>query len=196
MNKGRVVMAIELPYANLVRENSTIIGSLNWDLIAHDSAVELAVAMINNNTEILPDHFVEIVRVNNFDPNPDVTIDNSGGFALNQVYEFMSDFSDKDIILAQGDPDYITLSSDRLWSFYNVPYCGYSQWSFKYDDPQYSKFFSFYARKNAQSIIIPLLRSFKATRVAIIHASSEGSSSTGWYSLHFIFRAHLLLSFR
>jgi hypothetical protein len=177
MNKGRVVMALEQPFANLLREKTTSLLELNWNIIAVDAAVELAVAMINNNTEVLPDHIVEIARVNNLDPNPTVSLDNSGGYALNQVYEFLSNVSDSDLIIAQGNPEIITLSSGRLWSYYNISYCGYEQTSLEYLNPQYSGFFNFLPRYQYKNGFLPLLKSFNASRVAVIHGNSKGSLS-------------------
>jgi hypothetical protein len=177
MNKGRVVMALELPFANLLRDNTTNIFDLNWNIGAIDAAVELAVAMVNNNTDVLPNHLVEIVRVNNMDTNPKVNLENSGGYAINQVYELLSNVSDSDLVLAQGSPDPITLSSSRLWSFYNVSYCGYEQSSFEYLNPQYSGFFNFLPRYEFKHCVVTLLKSFNASRVAVIHGNSEGSSS-------------------
>ena len=43
---------------------------------------------------ILPNHFIEIIRVNNL--NPDKNLNISTGYAMNQVYEFIKKHSDDD----------------------------------------------------------------------------------------------------
>ena len=179
-------MALEQPFANLLRVKSTEIMDTNWNTIAIDAAVELAVAMINNSTEFLPDHIVEIVRVNNLDPNPNVRLENSGGYAMNQVYELISNISDTDLIVAQGNPDLITLSSGRLWSYFNIPYCGHDQSSFEFLNPQYSKFFNFIPRNNYKNSITPFIKSLNATRVAVIHGNSEGAYDNNGKPLLFL----------
>jgi hypothetical protein len=171
-------MAVEMPFANLFRDNTTNLFDINWNIIAMDAAIEMAVAIVNNSTEVLPDHIVEIVRVNNLNPNPTVNLENSGGYALNQVYDFLSNISASDLVLAQGSPDPITLSSGRIWSYYNVSYCGYEQSSFEYLNPQYSGFFNLIPRYAYKYGIVPFLNSLNASRVAVIHGDSEGSSNS------------------
>jgi hypothetical protein len=90
----RVILALELPFALTLKYNPTIYQSLSWFTLAADVATELAVRYINNSTRILPNHKVDIIRVNNYNPDPSFTT--SGGYAMNEVYQFYKNYSDSD----------------------------------------------------------------------------------------------------
>jgi hypothetical protein len=113
---NRVVIALELPYAAALQHSTSSYHSPSWFTLAADAIVEvfkyfkyqfnawielilpsyikILVRHVNNCTKILPNHIIEIVRVNNKDPDPNVS--RNGGYAMNQVYEFQKQYSNSD----------------------------------------------------------------------------------------------------
>ena len=72
----------------------------NGILIGTDSMIEMAVSIINNSTDILPDIFIDIVRVNNRDQDVEdagLLSSKSSGFAINEVYEFLDHINSQSV---------------------------------------------------------------------------------------------------
>jgi hypothetical protein len=110
-------MVVELPYSA---------GPESVRILTADSVIEIAVSIINNSTEILPDTLVKIVRVNiraDYD-NPESVGEKSNGFAILQAHTYLTNTtlqSTSPIVLAQGNPQDPTHSSARMYSYYNTP---------------------------------------------------------------------------
>jgi hypothetical protein len=74
----------------------------NGILIGADAVIEMAVSIVNNDTDILPDTLVEIVRVNNRDQMIESTgyTSKSSGYAMNEVFNLIK----KDSLQNKGSP--------------------------------------------------------------------------------------------
>jgi hypothetical protein len=58
------------------------------------TCLQILVRYVNNSTRILPNHTIEIVRVNNYNPDPKFL--RSGGYSMSNVYEFGKNLSETD----------------------------------------------------------------------------------------------------
>jgi hypothetical protein len=103
-------MAIELAYSVISSSTQEYLyyTSNTGQSLAADAAIEIAVSIINNRTDVLPNIFVDIVRVNNRDPSFASNTEGnmlSKGYTINQIYETLTNETQKKIspiILGQG----------------------------------------------------------------------------------------------
>jgi hypothetical protein len=86
-------MALEMPYAN-ISESVVNINTLGAVALYRDATIEIAISIINNSSDILPDHLVEIVRINNLDPTS-MDIKNLG-YGMYQAYKFAASLNDSE----------------------------------------------------------------------------------------------------
>jgi hypothetical protein len=138
--------------------------------------MQMAVSIINNSTEILPDIYVDILRINNHDIEND-DLDSVGskslGYAVNKVYNLMKNTSvSNEILIAVGGPDFPTLSTGRIWDYYDVSYCAMNQASSQFSNKKlYPRFMNMIPNLWVNSVI-KLFKYMKVTRFAYLYGSN------------------------
>ena len=91
----KITIALEFPYSIITPQSDVSWTNDNGILISTDAVIEMAVSIVNNSTEILPDTLIEIARVNNRDQLIERTgyTAKSSGYAMNEVFNFIQNKS-------------------------------------------------------------------------------------------------------
>ncbi|KAJ3327784.1 hypothetical protein HDU76_011143 [Blyttiomyces sp. JEL0837] len=113
--RTNITLAIFLPYA---------ISDVSEDVTIQDGQIELAINETNQDPTILPETYINILRVNNWDPELESEafgVINSGGFASLAAMELAQR---RDVIVAVGEYFSKTaIYSTEVLSYYKIPFC-------------------------------------------------------------------------
>ncbi|KAJ3309223.1 hypothetical protein HDU76_003684 [Blyttiomyces sp. JEL0837] len=145
------------------------LGRLDYFLKTLESFYwELAVNEINQNPNILPHTFVNLVRYNNWDPDASALYDyvDSGGFSMIQAMKLVQN----NVTAAVGEYfSRTTIFSGEIFSHYQIPLCGTNQASpILSDKTRFPYFFRTQLGKGYGRYLFQLLKWANVKKVAII----------------------------
>ncbi|KAJ3293636.1 Metabotropic GABA-B receptor subtype 2, isoform C [Rhizoclosmatium sp. JEL0117] len=160
-----------------------------------DSGAELAVQLVNNNSAILPDTMVNIVRVQGWD-NAHTTGDGVGG----SVISALQIVQQTDAVAVVGDTaDYSTQLLGGVLSQNQIPFCGGVQNLPSLSDKgNYPYFFRVtFANKWGQDLVT-LFNIWNVKRVALVYDTDDIESAGACLDIkHMFFANHIIiLSYR
>ncbi|KAJ3286826.1 hypothetical protein HDU76_007920, partial [Blyttiomyces sp. JEL0837] len=133
-----------------------------------DVLCELAVNETNQDPNILAYTYINIARVNSWDPEhaDDLLIINSGGYNALQAMSAV----EHGALLAVGERfDKTAVFSAQIFSYYNIPFCGADEAGFSLSDKnRFTTFFRMTQGRGFGTNLVQLLKFWNVKRVAIV----------------------------
>ncbi|KAJ3332566.1 hypothetical protein HDU76_013814 [Blyttiomyces sp. JEL0837] len=143
---------------------------------------ELAVNETNQDPDILPFTYVNIDKVNSWDPDhpDDLVVIDSGGYTAVQA---MNAVANKGPLVTEFNQNIFAIMSSfsaQIFSYYNIPFCGADEASPELSDKnRFSHFFRTTQGRGYGNYLVRFLKYYNVKRVALVVAPDHLSTFGG-----------------